>query len=126
MVHLCHDSHDINLFEAHGGLLVVTCDLRELSVFFSTSSIPALRDHLAAMEVQSVPDQLSLPSFSAGYVKSGDILAIPMGTLVVSKAINGDAAGVRTVAFPPGFTTQTQTQSCDLLRNFINLRLVIG
>lgn len=82
--------------KVHGGLLVVACDLQELTRFFGTSSIPALRHLLANLEIQSVPDALSLPSLAAGYLKSGDILAMPMGTLSVSKAINGDAVGMRT------------------------------
>ena len=43
-----------------------------------------------------MPDALSLPSLGAGYVKSGDLLALPMSTMAISKAINGDALGLRT------------------------------
>ena len=78
---------------------MVTCDLLQLSQYVGSTSIPQLRDHLSQMEVQSVPDQLSLPSLAAGYVKSGDLLAIPLGTMVVSKAINGDTLGLRTLGW---------------------------
>ncbi|CAJ1457594.1 unnamed protein product [Effrenium voratum] len=79
----------------YGGLLVVTADLAECAAYFGTQSIPDIKEALLATELHSVPDGLSLPSLSAGYVKTGDFLAMPMGTVVVSKSINGDHVGLR-------------------------------
>lgn len=78
-----------------GGLLVVAADLAECSGFFGTNSIPEIRGHLSEMELHAVPDAMSLPSLSAGYLKTGDCLALPMSAVVVTKAINGDHVGLR-------------------------------
>jgi hypothetical protein len=86
----------LEISKAYGGMLVVCCDIAELSGLVGSNSIPAMRDALANMDTQSIPDGLSLPSLCAGYVKVGDLLAIPMGSIVISKAINGDASGLRT------------------------------
>lgn len=78
-------------------MLVVSADISEMAGFFGVNSIPNLLDSLKTMEIQNIPDALSLPSLSAGYMKVGDMLALPMGTLAITKAINGDCVGLRTV-----------------------------
>lgn len=75
----------------------MACDIAEMSGYVGNNSIQVLRDALLNMDVSGIPDCLSLPSLSAGYCKVGDILALPMGSLVLTKAINGDACGLRSV-----------------------------
>ncbi|CAK9020990.1 Uncharacterized protein SCF082_LOCUS15141 [Durusdinium trenchii] len=73
---------------AYGGMLVVSADISEMAGFFGVNSIPNLLDSLKTMEIQNIPDALSLPSLSAGYMKVGDMLALPMGTLAITKVMS--------------------------------------
>lgn len=72
-------------------------DAKELCDYFSTSDIIEAKTQFAAMDVSNIPDALALPSLFAGYVKTGDILYIPLGSIIVEKSINDCSTGIRQV-----------------------------
>ena len=74
---------------------MVTADVGELGRFFHCDSILDIKKRFEGMEVSDVPDSLSVPSLSAGYVRTGDYLYTPMGSLTLCKTITGDSLGLR-------------------------------
>ena len=74
---------------------MITADVGELCRFFKTDSIEEVRQKFQNMEINETPDGLSVPSLTVGYVRTGDYLYVPMGALMVSKAINANVLCLR-------------------------------
>ena len=83
------------LCQVSGGLLMVTAEIGELRKYFRTQCVAEAREKFKDLEVHDVPDALTVPSLSVGYVRTGDILHLPKGSISVCKAINGDTLSLR-------------------------------
>ena len=76
-------------------MLLATADVNELASYLGTQSLMDIKDRFAAMEVQDVPDALTMPSLAVGYIRTGDFVYLPMGSMTVCKTISSDSFGIR-------------------------------
>lgn len=83
------------LLEVTGGKLLICCCAREAAVYWGTQSLPEVRSNLMAIQAKSIPDALSLPSLCAAFVRTGDVLLIPPGYIVLEKCVHDDDIGIR-------------------------------
>ena len=68
--------------------MVVLCNALEASHEWSTDKLQALRSMLMDMQAKTVPDLLTMPSFGAAYIRTGDVLYVPPGFIVLEKSVN--------------------------------------
>ncbi len=78
-----------------GGKILVVADAKELCSFFQTSSLLDARDRLQAMSAAAIPDAMSLPSLCCAFLRTGDILYLPMGSILVEKTLNDTSLALR-------------------------------
>ena len=81
-----------------GGRMLICADVIDACIFYQTKALAEVRDALASVEMHSVPDAMAFPSLRAIFVKSGDILFVPGGMLVVEKNINELGMSIRSGA----------------------------
>lgn len=75
--------------------MIVLCNALEASQEWGTDKLQVLRSMLMDMQAKTVPDLLTLPSFGAAYLRSGDVLYIPPGFLVLEKSVNDTDISLR-------------------------------
>ena len=71
-----------------GSKLVVVCSALEVARAWKTRNMQDLRALLNEMEAQSIPDTTEIDCFGAAVLRTGDLLHIPAGAMVVEKSIN--------------------------------------
>ena len=57
-----------------------------------------VRKMLMDLQGRSLPDELQLPSFCAALVRTGDLLYVPAGSLILEKCVHDDAISFRTLS----------------------------
>ena len=64
--------------------------------YWRTECMSVVRDQLMQMQTKTVPDELQLPSLSVALVRTGDLLYIPPGFVILEKCVNDMGLAVRT------------------------------
>eukprot|EP00435_Cladocopium_sp_Y103_P025128 s2053_g6.t1 len=68
-----------------GGRLIAMANVNECLQHFRTTNISEAKQCLAQMDPSTMPDALALPSLYFVYLRTGDCLLTPSGTLIVDK-----------------------------------------
>ena len=64
--------------------------------FFGTDDMMTIRNSLMQLQARSTPDELQLPSLACALVRTGDLVYLPAGFILVEKAVNDDCISFRT------------------------------
>ena len=80
-----------------GGKMVLCGEALELSHFFETTSLPDIRQRMMSWQAKSIPDALELQSLSAAFVRTGDLLWMPAGYVMVEKCVHDNDCGLRLI-----------------------------
>lgn len=78
---------------------MVVCSALEAARAWKTGSMQDLRALLNEMEAQSIPESTIIDCFGATVLRTGDLLHIPAGAMVVEKSINDMDISLRQVLF---------------------------
>ena len=71
-----------------GGRMLICCDIKQAMDYWETTNLAEIRTFLGALQVSTLPDALVFPGLFATFMRTGDVLYTPAGTMVVEKNIN--------------------------------------
>ena len=78
-----------------GGNMLIACSALEASTFWRTESLQDIRRHMQALQAKDVPDELAMPSLGAVFLRTGDVLVLPGGYLLLEKAVHDTDVALR-------------------------------
>ena len=78
--------------------MLICCDVIDACTFYGSRELAEVRDAFQMLQRHAVPDAFAFPSLRAVYCKTGDIVYLPAGTLVLEKNMNELNLSLRTPA----------------------------
>ena len=75
--------------QVSGGRLLILASVDEMLSFFSAAkgSLKASIDMMMKLSAKDLPDAFAMPSLSAVYLRTGDVIYIPCGYVAIEKSI---------------------------------------
>ena len=73
----------------------MTVDISDFADFCGTKDLSQLRHMLQKLDPCTLSDKDSLPSLWCGYMRTGDVMFMPLGVLFVEKVVNDMSLGIR-------------------------------
>lgn len=78
-----------------GGKMLICCCARQASAYWNTESLPEIRSKLMSLQAKSIPDAISFESLSAAFIRTGDLVFMPAGYIVLEKCVHDNDIGIR-------------------------------
>ena len=81
--------------QVNGSKLAVICSALEAARAWKTKSMQEIRALLGEIEAKNIPEQMLMPGFGAAVLRTGDVLHVPAGAIMIEKSINDMDVSIR-------------------------------